>query len=67
MFQAWNVADITNTYFGIPQVTWTDVDGDALENNHFDPDHWVDNDPRLESQGRDEQLEKAVEVLLKGL
>ncbi|NIM01682.1 MAG: peptidase S41 [Acidobacteria bacterium] len=63
----WETLQDRSLYFGIPQVTWTDVDGDALENKHFDPDHWVDNDPQLESQGRDEQLEKAVEVLLKGL
>jgi tricorn protease len=48
-------------------VTWTDADGDVLENKHFDPDHWVDNDPKLEAQGRDQQLEKAVEVLLASL
>ena len=35
-----------------------------MENNHFDPDYEVDNDPQLEAQGRDQQLEKAVEVLL---
>ncbi len=63
----WETLQDRSLYFGIPQVTWTDVDGDALENKHFDPDHEVDNDPQLEAQGRDQQLEKAVEVLLKGL
>jgi hypothetical protein len=51
-------------YFGIPEVTWVDAEGDPLENKHFDPDYWVDNDPKLEAEGRDQQLEKAVEVLL---
>ena len=53
--------------FGIPQVTWIDNEGDALENKHFDPDYEIDNDPRLEAAGRDQQLEKAVEVLLEQL
>ena len=38
--------------------------GDLTENKHLDPDHEVDNDPALEAAGRDQQLEKAVEVLL---
>jgi len=32
-----------------------------------DPDHMVDNDPKLEAEGRDQQLEKAVEELLSQL
>lgn len=63
----WETLQDRTLYFGIPQVTWTDVAGDALENKHFDPDFEVDNDPRLESAGRDQQLEKAVAVLLEGL
>ncbi len=39
-------------------------DGDLMENKHLDPDYEIDNDPALESAGRDQQLEKAVEVLL---
>jgi hypothetical protein len=35
------------------------------ENNHLNADHEVDNDPALEVTGRDQQLEKAVEVLMK--
>ncbi|MCP4899600.1 MAG: peptidase S41 [bacterium] len=50
--------------FGIPMVGYIDNEGDIVENKHLDPDYMVDNDPKLESQGRDEQLEKAVEVLL---
>jgi tricorn protease len=60
----WETLQDRSLVFGIPQVTWTDTDGDALENKHFDPDHEIDNDPHLEAQGRDQQLEKAVEVLL---
>jgi len=60
----WERLQDRSLYFGIPQVTWVDTEGDAMENKHFDPDHWVDNDPKLEADGRDQQLEKAVEVLL---
>ena len=45
-------------------MTWVDAEGDAMENKHFDPDYEIDNDPQLEANGRDQQLEKAVEVLL---
>jgi len=60
----WETLQDRSLYFGIPEVTWIDIDGDALENKHFDPDYEVDNDPRLEAAGRDQQLEKAVDVLM---
>ncbi|HNU82945.1 MAG TPA: S41 family peptidase, partial [Thermoanaerobaculia bacterium] len=50
--------------FGIPEVGYLDLAGDFTENKHLDPDHEVDNDPALEAAGRDQQLERAVEVLL---
>ena len=50
--------------FGIPQVGYLDPSGDLTENKHLDADHVVDNDPALEAGGRDEQLEKAVAVML---
>jgi Tol biopolymer transport system component/C-terminal processing protease CtpA/Prc len=50
--------------FGIPQVGYIGEDGKLAENHHLDPDHMVDNDPAVEAAGRDQQLEKAVEVLL---
>lgn len=50
--------------FGIPQVGLVDQSGDLLERKHLAPDHLVDNDPALEAKGRDQQLERAVEVLL---
>jgi C-terminal processing protease CtpA/Prc len=53
--------------FGIPQVGLIDNDGDYLENKHLAPDHMIDNDPKLEATGRDQQLEKAVSVLLAAL
>jgi C-terminal processing protease CtpA/Prc len=50
--------------FGIPEVGYLDAAGDYTENKHLDPDYPVDNDPALETAGRDQELEKAVEVLL---
>jgi C-terminal processing protease CtpA/Prc len=50
--------------FGIPQVGFH-IEGDAyLENSEFVPDHIVLHHPEAAAQGRDAQLEKAVEVLL---
>jgi Tol biopolymer transport system component/C-terminal processing protease CtpA/Prc len=61
----WETLQDGALYFGIPQIGYLDNDGEMLENQHLDPDHVVDNDPALEAAGRDQQLEKAVEVLLR--
>ena len=58
-----NLQDQTMT-FGIPMVGYLDNQGVLMENNHLDPDYMVDNDPKLEAVGQDQQLAKAVEVLL---
>ena len=50
--------------FGIPEVGYIGKDGKLTENHHLDPDYMVDNDPAVEAAGRDQELEKAVEVLL---
>jgi C-terminal processing protease CtpA/Prc len=63
----WETLQDRSLYFGIPQVTWVDAEGDAMENKHFAPDHEIDNDPKSEAAGRDQQLEKAVKVLLEQL
>jgi Tol biopolymer transport system component/C-terminal processing protease CtpA/Prc len=60
----WERLQDKSLVFGIPQVGYLDPAGDLTENKHLDPDHPVDNDPALESAGRDQQLEKAVSVLL---
>ncbi len=60
----WERLQDRSLVFGIPQVGYLDKAGDYTENKHLDPDHRVDNDPALEAAGRDQQLEKAVEVLL---
>ena len=50
---------------GVPQVGMKNTKGEYLENNQTMPDHLVKNDPESVEQGRDKQIEKAVEVLLK--
>ncbi len=60
----WETLQDSSVYFGIPQVGVMDNRGHLLENQNLDPDFWVDNEPRQASAGRDQQLEKAVEVLL---
>jgi C-terminal processing protease CtpA/Prc/Tol biopolymer transport system component len=51
--------------FGIPQVGMVDVDGDYLENKQLEPDIKIKNSYEMLVEGKDEQLRKAVEVLLK--
>ncbi|MBK9276087.1 MAG: PD40 domain-containing protein [Flavobacteriales bacterium] len=51
-------------WFGIPQVGMVDNAGNYLENQQLDPDVKQTLDPGLVSQGRDQQLEVAVKVLL---
>lgn len=60
----WETLQDGALFFGIPEVGYIDIHGDMSENKHLDPDHEIDNDPKLEAEGRDQQLEKAVEVLL---
>ena len=63
----WERLQDPSLVFGIPEVGYLDTNGDYTENKHLNPDHVVDNDPALEAAGRDQQLEKAVEVLLQKL
>jgi tricorn protease len=50
--------------FGIPQVGMVGVDGKYLENTQLEPDIVVKNNYEMLVKGRDQQLEKAVEVLI---
>ncbi len=63
----WEQLQDSSLRFGIPMVGYLDNAGRLLENQHLDPDHEIDNDPAVESKGRDQQLEKAVTVLLESL
>ncbi|MEN9639664.1 MAG: hypothetical protein RLZZ262_1533, partial [Bacteroidota bacterium] len=50
--------------FGIPQVGMVDKRGQFLENQQLEPDYKVANDPAVMAAGGDQQLKKAVEVLM---
>ena len=54
-------------YFGIPQVGIVDKTGNYLENTQLEVDVQVAQDPDVMISGRDQQIEKAVEVMLKDL
>lgn len=54
-------------YFGIPQIGYMDDEGDFLENKQLEPDYKVLNEYEVISKGEDQQLRKAVDVLLKEL
>jgi C-terminal processing protease CtpA/Prc len=53
------------TTYGIPQVGMVTPAGRYLENFELKPDVEIYNDPESVTAGRDKQLEKAVEVLLR--
>jgi C-terminal processing protease CtpA/Prc len=60
----WERLQDPSLVFGIPQVGMLDADDRYLENLQLEPDHEVWNDWASAAEGRDKQLEKAVEVLL---
>jgi len=62
----WETLQDKSLYFGIPQIGTKDFEGDYLENKQLEPDFKVRQDYDIVIQGRDQQLEKAVEVLLEG-
>ena len=51
--------------FGIPEVTCSDIHGQALENKTLQPDIEVYNTPEDYLSGRDVQLERAVQEMMK--
>ncbi|MCF6242638.1 MAG: S41 family peptidase [Bacteroidales bacterium] len=63
----WETLQDRSLYFGIPQVGTKDLNGNYLENQQLEPDYKVWNDFDKMAKGEDQQLEKAVEVLLKEL
>ena len=52
---------------GVPQVGMKNTKGEYLENNQTEPDYLVKNDPQSMSEGKDKQIEKAVQVMLQQL
>jgi C-terminal processing protease CtpA/Prc len=57
---------LDGTVFGIPQIGMKDVrTRELMENNQLEPDYKVPLEAKAAAKGRDLQLEKAVEVLMK--
>lgn len=63
----WETMQDPTMVFGVPQVGVVDLNGKYLENNQIEPDYKVMNEPVAVSCSRDQQLETAVDVLLKQL
>ncbi len=61
----WETQIDPSLVFGIPQIGVVDMKGNYLENQQLMPDYQVKNMPADFMKGRDAQLEKAVELLLK--
>jgi Tol biopolymer transport system component/C-terminal processing protease CtpA/Prc len=63
----WEYLQDPSIYFGIPIVGYELPNGSYLENQQLEPDYKIFNDYNKLMEGRDLQLEKAVEELLKTL
>lgn len=64
---SWETLQDPTLLFGIPIVGYLLPDGSYLENQQLEPDYKIANDPEKIVKGEDQQLAKAVEVLLKQL
>lgn len=62
---SWERLQDPTLVFGIPVIGYRLDDGSYLENTQLEPDVEVANSPELIATGRDEQLERAVEELLR--
>ena len=60
----WERLQNKDLVFGIPMVQLIDMQGEVMENKHLAPTYQVEPDPAKLAAGRDEQLEKAVQVML---
>ena len=63
-FVWWEVLQDPALIFGIPEVGLQDEQGEFLERVQVDPDIQVMNDPKSTAEGRDPQLERAVQELM---
>jgi C-terminal processing protease CtpA/Prc len=63
----WETQIDPTLYFGIPQVGVADMNGVLQENTQLEPDVLVPQTKSLVVQGRDEQLEATVKLLLEDL
>ena len=60
----WETQQDDTLYYGIPMVGFRDRQGEFMEKALIKPDIEVRNDPARVARGEDQQLEKAVDVLL---
>ena len=60
----WEVLQDPRLILGIPEVGFRDEQGRFMEQTQIEPDIKVRNDPKSVAEGKDLQLEKAVEVLM---
>lgn len=60
----WEMLQDGTTMWGVIPVSTRDMNGTWLENVETVPDFRVKNEPGIISKGRDQQLEKAVEVIM---
>ncbi len=63
----WETLQDRSVYFGIPQVGTRDTNGNLLENLQLEPDYKIENDYDIIIKNTDQQLKKAVEVMLENL
>lgn len=63
----WETMQDPSLVFGVPVIGYQLPDGTYLENTQLEPDILILNDPQTVVEGRDLQLEAAVEELLKSL
>jgi C-terminal processing protease CtpA/Prc len=64
-FAGWESLQDGSTRWGVVPVSAKEINGLWMENLEAVPDFVVKNEPLIISKGRDQQLEKAVEELLK--
>ncbi len=61
----WETQIDPTLYFGIPQVGMVDMQGKYAENTQLEPDVKMKNEPAILKKGKDQQIEKAVQELMK--
>ena len=60
----WELLQDPRLFFGIPEVGMRDEKGQFMEQTQVEPDIKVRNDAQSIGEGKDLQVEKAVEILM---
>lgn len=66
-FAGWEMLQDGETRWGMVPVSAKEMNGNWMENLEAVPDYVIKNEPSVIATGRDQQLEKAVEVLLQSV